>query len=506
MNTKGLKFAMGLFASTVGISQAQNQAPNLIYVFPDQFRQSAMSFWDLPEYKGAVNTKADPVSTPNINKFASESLVFTSAVSNLPVCSPHRASLLTGLYPSQSGVPLNCISTRPFNTLPQSVVTFSDVLASNNYDMAYFGKWHLDFPTPNDPERPGNYVDERRPAWDAYTPPQKRHGFATWYSYGTFDEHKNPHYWDSEGKKHSPGEYSPKHEADKVIQYLKSRKDSEKPFAVFVSMNPPHSPYNSMNDCMEQDYNIYRDKPVSKLLLRDNADTTLKKSPSARYYFANVTGIDREFGRILEALREMGIDKNTIVVFSSDHGETMCSHGVDDPKNQIYDEAFLVPMLIRWPGKIEHRTDDLLIGSPDIMPTLLSMMGLKKDIPNSVQGSDYSSILINRNSTTKRPQSSIYFYNQDGEKNSDGLVLSYFPARRGIRTHQYTLEFTINTKNQLVNTKFFDNTRDPYQLVNLPVKRENPVIQNLLKEMSYWLRQSNDPWYKQKILSDWISY
>ncbi len=73
----------------------------------------------------------------------------------------------------------------------------SDVFCNAGYDCAYFGKLHADFPTPNDPERAGQYVEDRVPAWDAYTPKERRHGFNYWYSYGTFDERKNAHYWDT---------------------------------------------------------------------------------------------------------------------------------------------------------------------------------------------------------------------------------------------------------------------------------------------------------------------
>ena len=100
-----------------------------------------------------------------------------------------------------------------------------------------------------------------------------------------------------------------------------------------VGMNPPHSPYRTLNDCMEEDYNLYRDVPMDKLLVRKNANRDMAKAESARYYFASVTGVDRAFGMILDALKEAGLDENTVVVFSSDHGETMCSQNTDDPKN-----------------------------------------------------------------------------------------------------------------------------------------------------------------------------
>ena len=122
-----------------------------------------------------------------------------------------------------------------------------------------------------------------------------------------------------------------------------------------LAYNPPHSPYECMDDCMEEDYDLYRNMDYSELYVRENADTTLTKAPSARYYFANVTGVDREFGRLLDELEKLGLEDNTIVVFTSDHGETMCSHSTYDPKNSIYTESYCVPFMIRYPDRIRHR-------------------------------------------------------------------------------------------------------------------------------------------------------
>ena len=139
-----------------------------------------------------------------------------------------------------------------------------------------------------------------------------------------------------------------------------------------VSFNPPHSPYASLEDCMEEDYNLYKDLPLDSLLIRPNANREMKKAPSVRYYFASVTGVDRAFGRILDELEKQGLDKNTLVIFSSDHGETMCSQNTDDPKNSPYAESMNVPFIVRFPGKVIPRIDsELLLSSPDIMPTIL---------------------------------------------------------------------------------------------------------------------------------------
>jgi len=502
---------MGVLALTIACSPSKKEdkkKPNLVYVFPDQFRKQAMNFWDNPEFKGAIRTKADPVKTPQLDKFAKEALVLTNAVSNCPLCSPHRGSLFTGLYPGTSGVPLNCNADRPVSSLREDAVCISDVLQTEGYNLAYFGKWHLDFPTPNDPVNPGNYVDPRRPAWDTYSPKEKRHGFDYWYSYGTWDVHKDPHYYDNDGKRYEPKEWSPQHEANEVISYLKNEKgqrDTNKPFAVFVSMNPPHNPYNSLNDCLEEDYNNYNEIPLNELLHRDNANPDMDKAKSTPFYFANVTGVDREFGRIVEQLKQMGEYENTIVVFTSDHGETMCSQNTKDPKNNIFTEAFDVPFLIRWPQMAQARIDDLLLGTPDIMPTLLGLMGFESKIPAEVQGTNYSSAL-NNETEAKRPSSALYIKNVNGTKNEEGLISDYFPMSRGIKTHQYTLELVIDRQHELKTTRFYDDNKDPYQMNNLDVNKENPIIQDLLKEMAAELKRSDDPWFRNNILGDWINY
>lgn len=509
---KNRKIQYGAWALLLGLTSYQapreEKAPNLLFIFPDQFRVQSMAFWDSPEFSGAIRTKADPVHTPQLDRFAGESVVFTSMVSNCPLCSPYRGSLMTGLYPGSSGVPLNCNATRPNSSLRTDVEGFSTVLNNAGYETAYIGKWHLDFPLPNDPANPGHYVDPRPVAWDAYTPKERRHGFKYWYSYGTWDVHKDPHYYDAEGNRFDPKEYSPKHEADKAIEYLKNQngqRDPGKPFALFVSMNPPHSPYRSLDDCMEEDYNLYKDIPPEQLLLRDNADISMPKAKSAPYYFANVTGVDREFGRIIQQLKEMGEFDNTVIVFTSDHGETMCSQGITDPKNSIWSEAFDVPFLVRWPKLEKARTDDLIMSTPDIMPTILGLMGLGRKLPEKLHGFNYADALKG-DAGARRPASALYIRNNDGEKNSEGLVVTYFPAARGIKTHRYTLELQINRDHQLVSTKFFDDQNDPYQLNNMPVDKDDPVIQLLLREMAFWLKHSDDPWYEHGILADWIRY
>lgn len=485
--------------------------PNIIYVFPDQLRNHAMGFWREPGFREAVNFKGDPVHTPNLNRFAKESVVLTSAMSNCPVSSPHRGSLLTGMYPENSGVPLNCRSDRPISSLRRETVCISDVFREAGYNCAYIGKLHVDHPTPNDPDQAGKYVEDRIPAWDAYTPTERRHGFDYWYSYGTYDVHKHPHYWDTRGVKHEINEWSPQHETDKVISYLKNeenQRDPQKPFFMMVSFNPPHSPYNSLEDCMEEDYDLYKNVPLDSLLIRPNVDRTMKKVPSVRYYFASVSGVDREFGRILEELKKCGLDKNTIVVFSSDHGETMCSQGVNDPKNSPYAESMNVPFLIRFPERITPRVDnELMLSSPDIMPTLLGLCGLENKIPTTVEGRNYADWFVNQDKSLSLRKTALYINNADGDRDTEGNVISYFPICRGIKTHQYTLSLTIDRQTkELKSILLFDDLNDPYQMKNLPWEENKEIVASLCKDMSLLLEEAHDPWYKERILNNMIPY
>ncbi len=455
--------------------KASGKRPNVLYVFPDQLRRQALGFMD-----------ADPVITPNIDRFAAESLVLTDAVSTLPVCSPHRASMLTGKYPIAHGVKMNCRSTADDgNHLHKEERCISDVMADNGYSMGYIGKWHLE-----PPQAP--YVFKPRPSprgpvwWDEWTPPDRRHGFYFWYSYGCCDEHLTPHYWkrDTPRMEHfTINKWSPEHETDIAVEYIKNPdgkyRAPQKPFALFISYNPPHPPFDQVPDKYLDNYSGKTDQ---ELLVRPNIDTKTKKgaavSQYSKEYFAAITGIDEQFGRLLDTLRQEGIEDDTIVVFTSDHGEMLASHGLRG-KPQPYEEAFGVPFIVRWPGKIAPRKDNLLFNSPDIMPTLLGLTGLHSQIPPAVQGSDFSSSFLTGEG--ERPKSSYY-------------CNFYVGGSRGVRTEQYT--FVILSKSRDINKPFvrlYNNKDDPFQMHNL-ADEQPKVVAELTTELQKWLDYTGDTW------------
>ena len=476
------------------------ERPNIIYVFPDQFRNQSLAFWNDEEYAEHVRWKADPVRTPNLDRFADEAVVLSRAVSTCPLSSPYRGMFLTGMYPERSGVTLNCMALRPESTLNPDAICISDVFAANGYSCGYIGKLHAETPMKNDPANPGHYVSDRNPEWDAYTPPERRHGFSYWYSYGTYDVHKDPHYWDTEGVRHDPHEYSVKHETDKAIEFLRNGNGERKegaPFFLALAYNPPHSPYEKAEDCMHEDYAIYGDMGYSELYVRPNADTTLSKAPAARYYFANVTGVDREFGRLLDELERLGLDRNTIVVFTSDHGETMCSQGTLDPKNSIYTESFNVPFMIRYPEKIRHRVDSTMLSTTDIMPTMLALAGLEDEIPESAQGRNLASVLLEDGKECDIPDAALYIRNVDGEKDGNGIIHGFFPVARGVKTDRYSMEIAIGRDTTISRVLIFDDWNDPYQLENIPYKDNPELFAALCGKLEEKLEEADDVWHRE---------
>jgi arylsulfatase A-like enzyme len=336
--------------------------------------------------------------------------------------------------------------------------------------------------------------------YDTYIPPgPSRHHIEYWYQ-SVKDWHKDPHIYSNDattidgkedGDLHRPKIYSPLNEANHIINYLNNshgQRDANKPFSVFWALNPPHGPYSSINDCDEDAYiEYYKNQSIETLLNRPNV-TTAVADDNVKFYFANVTGVDKQIGRVISALESTGLRDNRIIVFTSDHGEMMGSHNKMG-KNNEFEESFGVPFLISYPAKLQHRIENLLLGSTDIMPTLLGLMGMNEIIPLTVQGTDHSELLLDPSTG-------------DVTKSLSALYLTK-NKNRGIRTDQYT--FSVSSDG--VVDKLFDNIADPYQLTNLDFSILPEAEQMfLLKELGNWLAKANDQCYQQRKFADFIIY
>jgi N-acetylglucosamine-6-sulfatase/uncharacterized sulfatase len=444
------------------------RAPNLLFVFADELRAHAV---------GAANE--DPVFTPNLDRFASQSLMLTDAVSNYPLCSPHRAMLMTGRYPHQNTVTGNCNSFRPGSELQADHRCWSDVLSDRGYSLGYIGKWHLDSPHKPYVESYNNVEHE---AWNEWCPPDRRHGFDFWYSYGTYDKHLRPMYWSTNAGRdefHHVDQWGPEHETDLAVKYIandggKYRK-ADQPFALVVAFNPPHTPYDQYPEKYRKPYEHLSD---DQLVNRPNVPAGHKLRKNHRDYFAMVTGIDEQFGRILAALDEARLAGDTIVIFTSDHGCCLGANNIG-AKNYPTEESMRVPFMVRWPGQITPRRDDLMLSTPDIYPSMLGLMGLAGDIPDEVAGRDFSELW--RTGKGDRPSFQWYMRDTGGPR----------MGARGIRTGRYTFVLAHDDGGESIT--LYDREEDPYQMKNVAAERPE-VVAELREKLYDWLRQSKDPW------------
>jgi len=434
--------------------------PNILFVFADQLRADALSCY------GDLN-----ITTPNLDRLAAEGALFNHAISTFPVCSPYRAQLLYGKYPFRSGVISN-------NRIPfAGQETFGTYTKSAGYKNGYIGKWDV---------WPRNFT---------YVPKEARPGFEEYFmSYNCAHQHMNWFYFDTDGNKICfPGSrhsspYEPTVQTDLAVEFIEQHANGEDPFCLFVSWGPPHEP----RDLIPEDQKVTRPE---RLVLRNNVqdrtfvDELLNFDPGYQYnplrapiepgtihrrkrdrqkldsepyiredmalYYDNILALDREMGRLLDALDRNGIRENTIVVFSSDHGDMLGSHRMGH-KQMPFEESIRIPFLIRYPDKIKAGTvTEALLAPIDLIPTLFSLAGVP--VPR-LDGRDMSSAV----SGGSVQQEGVLI----GTVLSGGNPLYSNALRpwRGVRTERYTFAKFLEPEEKA--WLLFDNQTDPYQMNN----------------------------------------
>jgi len=439
----------------------------------------------------------DPVITPNIDKLASEGLVFNNATSTIPVCSPFRGMLMTGNFYTTNNLPQNCNSNHPGVFLRTEDYTLLDALNENNYDVAYIGKWHLEEPKEPFVES-GNNGGVGRNNWEEWTPPERRHGVKFWYAYNTFDNHFIPHYWTNESTRENRvqvEEWSPQHETSVALDFIQNEnnalRDPEKPFAVFLSFNPPHTGYSYV----PQKYkDLYKDKTFEELNTLESLAPGSGGEKHARMvladYFACVSGVDDQVGRMMDYLKEEGLFENTIFVFTSDHGNSVGTHN-QITKSNFREESFGVPLIVSWPGKINHRQTDLLFTPTDFFPTLAGLAGF--DIPE-VQGKNLSDQILYEKGYMHEGTLFAYlpYFSVD-------TLVSGYPGKawgeRGYRTTEYML---LVNKLPEKGTEYYlsDIINDPYQLTNIASGNMDLVNKMIANGLDPDLKDIGDDWYR----------
>jgi len=410
--------AIYALSSRFTFADAAPSTPNLLFVFADQLRAQSLGYSGCPD-----------IDTPRLDLFAAESVNYANAVSTFPVCSPSRASLMTGRYPLSHGLLINDLH------LNENSMSIAQAYNAAGYTTGYIGKWHLD----------GN-------GRGSYIPPERRQGFQYWKVLECTHDYNNSKYYanDSTTKLTWAG-YDAYAQTDDAIQYLNDRASDEAPFALFLAWGPPHNNYRTGPTALLAKYD------AMELVLRDNVSslTDTQKENLAGYY-AHVEALDISFGRLMDTLAANGLDQNTIVVFTSDHGDMLYSHGMT-LKQRPWDESARVPFLMRVPGNAA-KTIEVPLGTPDIMPTLLGLSQIP--IPPTCEGKDLSGEILG---------------NAAPPEDRATLIVNPCPAGatytldewRGVRTKRYTY-----VRRLAGPWLLYDNQTDPYQMINLV---DNPV-------------------------------
>lgn len=420
-------------------------APNVIFVFGDQWRAQALGY--------AGNSD---VQTPAIDRFASQSVNFRHAVSGYPVCGPARACYLTGQHPLTHGVFVNDVH------LEHRSPGIAEAFAAGGYDTAYIGKWHL-----NGRGR------------SAYIPPEDRRGFDYWkvlecthdYNHSLYYDHDDPQ------PRQWPG-YDAFSQTDDASRFIQTRKQ-DRPFLMILSWGPPHEPYDTAPAKYRAMYS------PARIQLRPNVPETMADEAREMLagYYAHCTALDDCFAQLLRTLDEAHLADNTLVLFTSDHGDMLGSQG-QEKKQRPWDESICVPFLLRYPAKLGERgrVVDALIDTPDVMPTLLGLAGLP--IPPGVEGRDFTGYLGGGPDPNGGAVvlSCAHPFGQFNRVEHAGVEY------RGLRTVRYTY-----VRTRAAPWLLYDNQADPYQLNNLINHPDHQALrQSLDAELTRRLDQRHD--------------
>ncbi len=401
------------------------------------------------------------VVAPNLERLQRAGTTFTNCFSNYPVCAPARGMLMSGRWPSDTGVVNNLSELEPSSS------SLAEIFARDGYQTCFIGKWHLHAGPPETVD--GN---------DRYIPPGPgRHGFERMNVWTETNRH-----WDSVRYEEETGAavrtrgYNATLMTDEALQFLGER-DPTRPFFLFLSLNPPHPPLDDAPpDCLA----LYSGRSLS---VRQNVPEALasgaKLVPAGAHrnhvtmtlreqlgqYYAHISAVDKEIGRLLSALEELDELANTLVVYSSDHGDMLGSHG-RLRKGAFYRESAQVPLVLSWPGRIgSGQESEMLVGLIDIFPTLLGLCGLP--VPDGARGEDLSAGILAKQATGAR-----YVLHFSTDQNDP----DFRAGSRGLRTKRH-LYFTNGIEEHL-----FDTLEDPFELRNLAADPSSGNLKSLLTE------------------------
>jgi arylsulfatase A-like enzyme len=414
---------------------------------------------------------------------AAAGTVFDNAISTWPVCSPYRAMLLSGMYPMANGTVTNDTGMR--DDLP----TVARACKAQGYATGYIGKWHLEWNR------------------DPFVPKNRRQGFDYWAGNNCTHQYIDHFYCTDTPEEIRFEGYDAVVQTDLATEYI--RKNSEEPFCLFVSWGPPHGPYNLVPDeykeripleSIELRPNVQEREVVDHLLSIDDPPEEVAPKRAAKRallddderlkreclhgYYAHTAALDDCIGKIREALTDAEVADDTILVFTSDHGDMLGSHRMA-LKQMPYEESISVPFLIEYPRAVpKGERSDALLAPIDIMPTLLGLAGLEcpevegKDVADAARGG------------TSDQQDAVLLMKMLGGTNGGPYWANAITPWRGVRTKRHTYVNLLDHGPWLL----YDNKEDPSQLNNLIDRPEHAELQaDLEKRMRELMEEAGDP-------------
>ncbi len=337
---------------TVGHSILRAENPNVVMLLADD-----LGWRDVGCYDG-------PVKTPAIDGLAAKGTRFTHFYSGCAVCSPSRATLLTGRHHIRTGVYSWIHDASQHSHLLEREVTLAEVLKEAGYATAHVGKWHLGLPT----------GDRKKPTPD-------KHGFDYWFATwnNAAPSHRNPNNFIRNGKPVGKMEgYACQLVVDEAIGWLSKRSDKEQPFFLNVWFHEPHAPIAGPDEIVKG-YGKIKDK--------------------AAIYSGTIDNTDRAIGRLLKKLAELDASEKTLVIYASDNGSYREDRtgGLRGRKGMNWDGGIRVPGIFCWPGRIRNEAES---GEPaglvDVLPTVCGLLGLEKPNDVHLDGSDLTPVLTGK--------------------------------------------------------------------------------------------------------------